>query len=211
MQDRANGRRRPVVLDADEWEYLPEEVYIPLRRRSVTNGRAQVELREMTDSRIVLLVYSSMERLIAALGDSQVAMKRSAADLPRLRRQLNFQAVLLDVMVPEELITRPTSESEKFRPLPLIIDASSGEPMVFVPSRPCRRGDGTAQVELQKLADGRVVMLTYSSLAALADGCGPHQRYVSFPAGQLEKVRRLAGADAVLIDTPLPASLRHSH
>lgn len=210
MQDRGHGRPRPVVLDADEWEYLPAEVYIPLRRRSATNGRVQVELQEMTDSRIVLLVYSSMERLIAALGDSQVAMKRPAADLPRLRRQLNFQAVLLDIRVPEELIAQAAPESEKFRPLPLTIDTSTGEPMVFVPSRSFRQGDGTARVELQKLADGRIAMLTYSSQAALAEGCGPHQRYVSFPAGQLEKVRRLAGADTVLIDTPLPANLRHS-
>ena len=198
------------MLDADEWEYLPEEVYIPLTQGAGANGEARVELQEMSDSRMALLVYSSMERLIAALGDAQVAMKRLAADLPRLRRQLQFQAVLLDIRVPTEHITPPAPAAEELQPLPLTIDKSTGEPMVFVPSQPYRRGDGQAQLELQRLANGQIAILTYSSQAALADGCGPHQRYVAFPAGRLEQICQLAGADAVLIDTPLPTRLRHS-
>lgn len=200
MPEREHHRRRPVVLDADEREYLPDVVYIPVHR---ADGAIRFELREMADSRLALPVYSSMARLIAALGGAHLATRRPSTELPRLRRQLGFQALLLDVVLPN--VKQPDPQ-----PLPLTLDRATGEPMVFVPSRPFGRANREAKLELQRLADGQVALLTYSSLTALTEGCGLGQHYVAFPAGRLETVRQQAGADTVLIDVALPQHLRHS-
>jgi hypothetical protein len=188
---------RPVVLDADEWEHLPDTVYIPVR--GATAVEVTVELREMTDARMALLAYSTLQRLVAACGADQPALRLPAEDLPRLRRRLRFHAVLLDVRPPAEILDTSS----------LAVDRATGEPVVFVPSRPFRRTDPRAQVELQRTADGTLALPTYTSRAALIDGCGPNQYFVTFPVGQLAQVQRQTGAAGVLIDVPLPARLRH--
>ncbi|HEY0805233.1 MAG TPA: SAV_915 family protein [Pseudonocardiaceae bacterium] len=205
MRRQGDGRKRQVVLDADEWEHLPTEVYIPVRGVANAGDEAMVELHEMTDARMALLAYSTPDRLISACGVGQSAMKLPARDLPRLRRRLRFHAILLDVSQPGE----PVMESDVAQPLPLTIDNATGEPIVFVPSRSFRHAERRAQLELQRMADGKLALMTYSSRAALSDGCGPNQHFVTFPVGQLAQVQRKSGAHSVLIDVPLPPHLRH--
>jgi len=195
------------VLDADEWQHLPPEVYIPVRRLATADDEAMVELYEMTDARVALLAYSTLDHLAAAFGTVQSAMKLPAGDLPRLRRRLLFHAVLLDVSLPAE--PRTESEPDAPEPLPLTVDSATGEPMVFVPSRPFSRADRRAQIELQRTADGKLTLMTYSSQSALSAGCGSDQHFVAFPVGRLIQVQHESGADSVLIDVPLPARLRH--
>jgi hypothetical protein len=86
-----------VVLDADEWEHLPAEVYIPVHGLAPGSGDALVELCEMTDVRVALLVYSSVDLLLTCWGEHQSAMRLPVGRLPGLRRRLGFHAVLLDV------------------------------------------------------------------------------------------------------------------
>jgi hypothetical protein len=86
-----------------------------------------VELREMTDSRTVLLVYSTLARLSAAFGAGQSAMRLPAEDLSRLRRRLRFHAVLLEVRPPVDTMTEPARDVTE--PLPLTVDNVTGEPI----------------------------------------------------------------------------------
>lgn len=81
---------------------------------------------------------------------------------------------------------------------------------MYLPSRPFRPGDELAKLELQPMPGGRLAVMAYSSLETLTVGCGPGQPWVSIPAGLLGEARRQAGADTVVLDTPLPAGLRHS-
>jgi hypothetical protein len=98
-------------------------------------GEALVELREMVDRRTALLVYSTMDRLLAGWGEHQSAMKVPAKNLPGLRRRLRFHALLLDVDPPAGSTGQADVVAE---PMPLSVDGATGEPMVYVPSQPFR-------------------------------------------------------------------------
>jgi hypothetical protein len=64
------------VLDVDDWEHLPLEVLIPVHSVVPGTGEALVELREMTDRRTALLVYSTVDRLIAGWGETSRRCER---------------------------------------------------------------------------------------------------------------------------------------
>ncbi|HEX5402339.1 MAG TPA: SAV_915 family protein [Pseudonocardiaceae bacterium] len=193
------------MLDVDEWEHLPVEVYVPVLGVA-DGGEALVELREMIDRRTALLVYSTMDRLLAGWGEHQSAMRVPARNLPALRRRLRFHALLLDVDPPAGTTGQVDAVAE---PIPLSVDATTGIPVVYVPSQPFPRGSDRAQLELQATRDGRRSLMTYSSSSTLLDCCGPNQHFVAFPASRLADVLAQSGADTVLIDLPLPPQLRH--
>jgi hypothetical protein len=63
--------------------------------------------------------------------------------------------------------------------------------------------------ELRRTADGRRVLLAYSSLAELVGGCGAHQPWVLVPAGWLERIAAECRTDAVAVNAVLPPHWRH--
>lgn len=203
-------RKRPVILDADEFDHLPEIAYIPTEGVNATTNRATIRLREMARGGTALLLYSSKERLVAAHGADHPAMALPARELPVLQRRLGFHAVLLDVALPAELRRQAHQSAIGERePVPIEVDRATGEPLVYIPSRPYRSGDDNAHLELQPLGKGRLALLAYSSRQSLLDGCGAEQHYVRLPVAMLPEAMRQCGADRVLIDTPLPDHLRH--
>jgi hypothetical protein len=209
MMHGSRGRSRPVVLDVDETGHLPPSVYVPCQPGDGAGPELLVELQEMRDGRHALLVFSSAERLLASYGEQQKWVALAAHDLPAIQQHVGFHAVLLDVALP-----RPRESPTESRAQPptvdtVDIDASSGEPLVYVPSRPFSPGDKEAQIELQPLASGLLALPAYSTAAKLAAGCGPHQHYVCFRAGLIDEICQQVGADQVVIDTPLPEHLRH--
>jgi hypothetical protein len=184
------------VLDVDEWEHLPEQVYIPVLGLA-DDGQAIVQVREMTDRRSALLVYSSLAQLFAGWGEHQQALRVPVDRLPGLRRQLDFHALMLDV----EPGSNPLPQQQSLN--------GPADPVVYVPSQPFTTGQGKVDLELQEVRGVGVALMTYSSQAALRECCGPRQYFVTFPADHLSDVMTQAGADAILIDVPLPQDLRH--
>lgn len=200
-------RKRPVILDPDEFDHLPEIVYVPIEGVDAAWQRATIRLREMARGGTALLVYSIKECLIAAYGEDQPAMTLPSSELPALQRRLGFNAVLLDVGLPPGLRRQPPEDEREQTPME--VDRVTGEPLVCVPSRPYQKGDDEVRLELQPLTNGRLTLLAYSSKQSLLDGCGPEQHYVQLPAAKLPEAIRMCGADQVLIDTRLPDHLRH--
>lgn len=202
-------RKHPVILDPDEFDHLPDVAHIPIEHADTNRKTATVRLGELEHGGTALLVYSSRKRLATACGDEQAAMALPSCELPKLQRRLGFNAVLLDVSVPREWSQQPGQPTSE-QPEPAgTFDRGSGEPFVYVPSKPFRRGDREAQLELQPLAGGHRALLAYTSQQALLDGCGPNQYFIRFPSSRLQEVMRQCGADRVLIDTALPDYLRH--
>ena len=80
--------------------------------------------------------------------------------------------------------------------------------LVYVPALRVSAGDDEVQLVLRRVEDDLVVVLAYSSLAALVDGCGPHQPWASMRSDVLEGLLDSLGATAVLLDVPLPESDR---
>jgi hypothetical protein len=203
-------RKRPIILDPDEFDHLPEIAYIPVEGVDTAAKRATIRLREMARGGTALLLYSSRKRLVAAHGHDHPVMAVSSRELPALQRRLGFHAVLLDVGLPPELRRQDhQSATGEPDPVPMEVDRATGEPLVYVPSRPYRTGDDQARLELQPLAKGQLALLAYSSRQSLLDGCGPEQHYVRLRAAMLPEAMRQCGADQVLIDAPLPDHLRH--
>lgn len=137
-------------------------------------------------------------------------MTLPSRELPAWQRRLGFTVVLLDVGLPAELRRDAVRAAEEKREsVPMDVDPSTGEPMVYVPSRPFRKGDVEARLELQPLTTGGLALLAYSSRQSLLDGCGSGQHYVRLRAPMLPEVMRQSGADSVLMDAPLPDYLRY--
>lgn len=199
--------RRPAVLDPDESYHLPAEIFVPARPGAASSG-AILEVRELTDGRLAMAVYSSMERLIACCGGCQPWLAFGSDQLPALQRGGGFDVVVVDVDVPQDLRRRTagTVDGERAWHDP----ESADWVLVFVPSRPFRPGDAEARLELQLMPGDRLALMAYSSRDLLYWGCGPYQPWVSVPAGLLDEARQEAGAHTIALDTPLPARLRHA-
>lgn len=169
-----------------------------------------LDVRELTDGRVALPVYSSLERLISCCGHSQPWVPFRSAQLPELARGGGFEVVVLDAAVPPELRASAAGAARAVERDPRWQDPGSADwALVYLPSRPFRPGDEQARLELQPMRGGWLAVLAYSSLTLLAWGCGRGQSWVSVPAGLLDEARQQAGADTILLDTPLPPWLRH--
>lgn len=202
-------RRRPTILDVDEVDRLPGIVYIAVEEADAIRKSITFQLREMTRGGTALLAYSNRELLVAAYGQDQPFVALSSRELPALQSQLGFNVVVLDVQPPRSPGEARQHAEDERQAAPMDVDHETGQPVVYVPSRPYRRGDAEAQLELQPLGDDQVALLTYSSRQALLDGCGPDQHYVRLPVDVLPQAMRQCGANRVLIDTSLPTHLRH--
>lgn len=205
--DPTGATRRPNVLDSDEFWHLPVQVYVPARLDPAACGPV-LEVRELADGRRAMTVYSSMDRLIRCCGGGQPWLTFDSGWLPVLQQGEEFDVVLVDVDLPVELQTGATGGVNADRAWhdPESVDWAP----VFVPSQRFRPGDAEAKLELQPMPGDRLALMVYSSLDLLVRGCGPHQPWVSIPAGLLDEVRLQAGAHTIMLDTPLPARLRHS-
>lgn len=85
-----------------------------------------------------------------------------------------------------------------------------GMDTMFVPTQRMRPGDTEFTVEMRTLVDGRLALLTYSSLESLVECCGPAQPWAEVPAERLEGLRAMVEAAVVLVDTPLEDEFRHT-
>lgn len=88
--------------------------------------------------------------------------------------------------------------------------AERGLNTVFLPTRRVRPGDAEFTVELRTLEDGRLALLTYSSLESLVECCGAAQPWVEVETQRVEYVVATVEAEAVLVDTPLEEDVRHT-
>lgn len=194
MTDQQSNGSGPAVLDPEESWHLPAQVFVPARPGPI------LDVRELDDGRPALPVYSSIERLVTCCGHGQPWMLVSAAVLPELQRSGAFEVVVLDAPVPRDLRDVDPGWDDP---------GSAAWDLVYVPSRRFHPGDEQARLELQPMPGGRLALMAYSSEESLAHGCGPGQPWVSVPSGLLDEARRLAGAGTIVLDTPLPVSLRH--
>ncbi len=95
-------------------------------------------------------------------------------------------------------------------PTPPVIglgDGTTGE-LIYLPSARVRQGDDEATVELRRLEDGRLVVLAYTSLEALVEGCGERQPWLSVRSEYLEQIVSGSGATEVLRNAMLPDEQR---
>lgn len=81
-------------------------------------------------------------------------------------------------------------------------------PYLYVPVRG-EPEDGHVEFEMRALQDGGIVLLTFSALDRLIDGCGEHQPWVVVESPKLSEMQPTGGWDVVAMDCPLPEALRH--
>jgi hypothetical protein len=203
------GRRRvPAVLDVDEWDRLPNRVYVLARSPLLGEQELMLELRETRVGQLALMAYSSLTALAQACGTGQCWMKVQSADVPEMRRRVGFDVIAFDLALPPDLRHPELGAGE-------VADMDeatygAGEPgVVYVPSRPYRPGDHDVVVELQRAPDGRLALLAYGSAEQLRAGCGPYQPWVAYPVEEIERVARESGAETVLINPVLTDDARH--
>jgi hypothetical protein len=83
---------------------LPPVVYVPARQPGPGDSEVTLEMRALEDGRVALLVYSAVDRLVAACGEHQPWALLPTARLEELQGQdAEWDVVLLDPHLPEEL------------------------------------------------------------------------------------------------------------
>ncbi len=170
------------------------------------------EVREFgKQAQQVILAFSSLEAFLEGCGADQPWMLIPSQRLPALAQRADGKgfafAVALDRVVPGE--ARGTAGGVALAEAAWDDEQSEDWDAVYIPSRPFRPGAAQAQLELQPLNSGYLAMITFSSQASLEAGCGPHQAWVTVPAGLLTEARRQSGADTICLDLPLPKNVQH--
>ncbi|MBA8825320.1 hypothetical protein FHX42_002671 [Saccharopolyspora lacisalsi] len=205
------------MVDPDETEYLPGQVYLAARPDESTGG-LMLEIRE-ADQQLVVLAYSSLERFVEGCGPDQPWILIPTTRLTELAtekaggggRLPSFRfGVMLDESLPPEL--RGTAGGWADEEAHWDEDESEESEdwaIVHLAAQPFRDGDEQANLELQPMPGDRLAVMAYTSTAAVEAGCGPQQASVPVPAGLLSEVRQQAGAHTICLDTPLPPHLRH--
>lgn len=205
---KPNKRRVPVILDVDEWDRLPDQVFAASRSPHLGDSELLFELRETNSGQIALMAYSSKAALVQACGTGQSWTKLRSADIPWLAKTVGFKAIVFDLALPLEL-RHPELDAHDFPDLEEIpVDPNVGD-VIYIPSRPFNRRDERIHLELQPGPDGKPALLVYFSLEQLRAGCGPHQAWVAFPSKTVRRIAREAKASTVLFNPILPNSARH--
>ncbi|GAB3549826.1 hypothetical protein J2S53_001200 [Actinopolyspora lacussalsi] len=83
-------------------EDFPPMVYLPCETHVARAEDAVVQLRELDDGRLVLPVYSALDRLHSCCGRRQPWLVMPATQLGKLGRIAHFDLVVLDMDIPEQ-------------------------------------------------------------------------------------------------------------
>jgi hypothetical protein len=75
---------------------------------------------------------------------------------------------------------------------------------VWVPIQAPAQGATEVALELRETARNGVALVAFSSAEALEAGCGPGRAFVTIPAGDLDRLRRVVGFGCIVFDTGLP-------
>lgn len=92
-----------MTIYSDQGTAVPPVVYVPAQRVQEGDSETTLELRQLTDGTLVLLGYTSLDRLVAACGEYQPWALITAPQLEQLQPHAGFQTVVLDADLPEEL------------------------------------------------------------------------------------------------------------
>lgn len=87
-------------------------------------------------------------------------------------------------------------------------DGEDEPELVYLPSERVHGGDLEATVEFRRTESGQLIVLAFTSLRALVEGCGEKQPWVSVPGGYLGRIVEDSGADTVVWNAVLPDEQR---
>ncbi len=210
--DLSEGVARPKVVDPDETDLLPRQVYLACRPDEDTSG-LMLEIRAAQGQQVVP-AFSSLEHFLDGCGPDQPWVCIPAGSLADFGREEAGAAttfrfgVMVDTPLPPE--QRGTAGGMAGDEARWDDDASEDWALVHVACTSYPAGQvEQARAELQPMPGDHLALMTYTSQAALETGCGPYQASVPIPAGLLSQVRQQAGATTICLDTPLPPDLRH--
>ncbi len=88
----------------------PDRVFLPTQGLA-EDGQARLPLFPLGDGRLAALAYRSLELLLAGCGRGQAWLAVPVEDLEGMREQAGFDAIALDVELPDDW--RPSSGHEE--------------------------------------------------------------------------------------------------
>ncbi|MFI7121959.1 SAV_915 family protein [Amycolatopsis sp. NPDC049868] len=178
----------------------------------LTGPEGALELYRSDRGELILWAYSSQGKLVVSCGDGQPYVRASAEDLGKFARNLNETLlVALDAWHPDGA-RYPAPDVSELDPLGYVgvPDETISAGVVWVPTRPVRQGDQLVAAELHCREPGRPLLLAYSSLEALVNGCGPYQAAAAIHVDRLDDVASQAGACGVALNVSLTEDSRHT-
>lgn len=88
--------------DTEEQLRLPPMVYVPCASTEPTNGELTFEMRQLSDGRLALPVYSALDRLVNSCGEAQPWAVVPSNRLDEASASAPFDIIALDLEIPEE-------------------------------------------------------------------------------------------------------------
>lgn len=97
------------------------------------------------------------------------------------------------------------------RRVPQVLDTNELDylpPVVWVPIQPAAAGATEVAVELRQAGRNGLALVAFSSAEALAAGCGEGKPFVTIPARELDRLRRVVGFACVVLDQGAPEQVQ---
>jgi hypothetical protein len=85
-------------------------------------------------------------------------------------------------------------------------------PALYLPTGPAAKESAdtaSANIELRRTPDGRTALVAFTALDRLIDCCGKQQPWILVNTEHLPKIHAARPYDLIVLDSPLPAELRH--
>lgn len=81
-------------------------------------------------------------------------------------------------------------------------------PVLYVPCAEAVADPAQARIEYRTTLDGREVVLAFTALDRLVQGCGDGQPWILLPTARFADLRRTRPYDLVLVDAEMPEELK---
>jgi hypothetical protein len=92
------------MTEADEsGAQWPDTVFVPTEASHDHEAEVAINLRRTEGGELALLVYSTLEHLVASCGENQPWVQIPTDELDDLQAELPYDMVLLDIALPDEM------------------------------------------------------------------------------------------------------------
>lgn len=158
---------------------------------------------------VALWAYTTVLLLTESCGDGQPYTTVTPAQLRNFANELDTTALLaIDIRHPAG-VRYPGTPWTEIEPITPMAPENPDEPVVWIPTRPARKGDRQVVAELHGTKPGENLLLVFGTPEEAWEACGPYQSLTAVRLDRLQTVASECGANAIVANGWLDESARH--
>lgn len=157
----------------------------------------------------VLWAYTTVPLLVESCGSGQPYLAVTPSQIVELTTVIDETLlVAVDVWHPDGA-RFPEPEPRELEPLGQAEIERTRDPLVWIPTRPVRRGDRRVSADLHGTRPGEKLLLVFGSPEQAWQACGPYQALSAIHVDNVEAVAQECGAQQVVTNGVLSEQAQH--